>query len=63
LVNEDETPDPLAQLDQALAEMATMAKLLRAHYCAMIAAGFAVEQAIALTLSYQATIVASQLSR
>lgn len=62
-MSDEPVPDPLAQLDQAMAEMATLAKIIHAHYAAMLAAGFTCDQALALTLSYQATVVAHQFAR
>lgn len=48
-----DTPDPIAAFDQALRGMTEWAKMMRAHYEAMVAVGFTFEQAFALTLAYQ----------
>lgn len=50
-------PDPIAALDQALAGMPNMARILRAYYDALIAQGFTEHQAVTLTKSYQRSIV------
>jgi hypothetical protein len=57
----DRVPDPIAALDQALAGMPNMARILRAYYDALIAQGFTEHQATALTKGYQRTLAEQTL--
>jgi hypothetical protein len=58
----DLPPDWIAAIDQALRGVADVARLVRAYYAALVEAGFAVEEALALTLAYQTTILQSASS-
>lgn len=49
----DSTPDPLAAWDQAIRSMTEWARLMHAHYTALLAVGFTAEQAYGLTVAYQ----------
>jgi hypothetical protein len=56
VADDEDVPDPLANLDQAMAELRTMGRILRAHFDAMVSAGFDVTQALKLTIGYQQAI-------
>lgn len=49
--------DPIAQVDQMIACMGDWASLMRSHFTKHVEAGFAPEQAFALTLAYQTALV------
>ncbi len=52
--DEDEQPDPLASLDQALAAHDTRAQILKHYMDALTGQGFDGEQAFTLTRDYAA---------
>lgn len=56
-MSDDELPDVVAMLDQALVAMANVAKLIRAYHVALVEQGFAEEQALLLTLQYQTRLL------
>lgn len=51
-----DVPDPIAELDQTLAGLVDMARLIHGYYTGLLAAGFNEAQAFGLTLGYQAAI-------
>lgn len=53
------TPDWIAQLDQMNAGLRDLAKAIGTYYVALIETGFTAEQAIVLTVGFQATFVAT----
>ena len=53
-MSDEPKPDWIAQLDQALRQVADAAKLTYAYYRGLVDAGFSEEQALALTLGWQA---------
>lgn len=60
---EPDAPDPIAALDQALRGMADVGRIFHSYYSGLIAAGFEMGQAFALTLNYQTLMFhASQTS-
>jgi hypothetical protein len=48
-----EIPDPLANIDQAIAGLATRAHILRGYYVALVENNFTEEQALEIVVSYQ----------
>lgn len=50
--DDDAPPDPLAELDQAIAGLATRAKVMHGYFEALKAEGFDADQALALTIAY-----------
>ena len=48
---DDEIPDPLAILDQALAKLSTRAKILRSYYLDLTNEGFDPAQALAIVIA------------
>lgn len=56
-MSDDETPDPLAQFDQLIAGVKDWLKVVHAYYTAALAQGFDANQAMALTIAYQAAIL------
>ena len=56
-MSDDQVPDPLAELDQALAAMSTMAKARRTYFNALTAEGFSEQQALELTTAWQHTTI------
>lgn len=53
----EELPDPLAALDQLLRAVKDVATVVRGYHQALLEAGFAPAEALALTVSYQQTIL------
>lgn len=53
-MSDEQQPDWLAQFDQALRSVADAAKLTYAYYRGLVDAGFSEDQALALTLGWQA---------
>lgn len=56
-MSDDEIPDPLAALDQLLATVADVAKVVGAYYHALREQGFTDVQALELTVVYQLAIL------
>lgn len=56
-MSEEQQPDWIAQLDQALRTVADAARLTYAYYCGLVEAGFSEDQALALTLGWQAATI------
>jgi hypothetical protein len=56
---DDETPDPLAAFDQAIAGMKDFARMLMAHTRACEDEGYTRQEAMRLTVAYQTSIMAS----
>jgi hypothetical protein len=52
-VEDDKVPDPLAELDQLAAGLATRAKVLHDYYAALVGEGFTASEALALVLGFQ----------
>lgn len=50
----DDVPDLAAMMEQAKAGVTTRATLLRLYYDGMVAAGFSVDQALAITIAFDA---------
>lgn len=53
----DETPDPLAALDQLLRAMLDVAKAVRSYHLALVEQGFSEAQALELAIAYQAQLM------
>lgn len=53
----DETPDPLAALDQLLRAMLDVAKAVRGYHLALVEQGFTEAQALELAIAYQAQLI------
>ncbi len=53
--DEPQQPDFIAAMDQARRMSVELAKLVRDYYAALVEGGFTVEQALALTISFQMT--------
>lgn len=56
-MSDELVPDPLATLDQTLASQGDFAKIIRAYYVGLVAAGFAPQEALYLTSTYQTSLV------
>jgi hypothetical protein len=55
--DDEEVPDPLAMLDQALAEQSTVARFIKGYYDQLRLAGFDDERAMVLTIQYQSAML------
>lgn len=61
-MSSEEIPDPIAALEQALAGMKEIVKIVRTYYTQAIAQGFDERQALQLTIAYQAVIIRGTLA-
>lgn len=50
-------PDPIAERDQALANIRDMAVSMAVYYKTLIEAGFEAQQALMMTMGYQQAII------
>lgn len=58
-MDEDEAaPDPLAALDQAMAQQRAFAALIRAHFVALVESGFSEAQGMTLTVTFAQALAA-----
>lgn len=53
-MSDEQQPDWVAQVDQALRQVTDAARLTYAYYRGLVDAGFGEDQALALTLGWQA---------
>lgn len=56
-------PDPLANFDQALRELADVARIMRCYYRALTGEGFDAKQALTLTVAYQSRFLDATFSK
>ncbi len=52
-------PDPIAALDQALASVPNLVKLVGSYFTMLLAVGFTREEALQMTLSFQVLLWSS----
>lgn len=53
---DDDEPDPLAAIDQLVRGLSDFARIIWAHYAAMVDQGFTADQALELSIAYQTTL-------
>jgi hypothetical protein len=46
-------PNPIAEMDQSLATLRTVARVMWTYHSALVSVGFTAEQSLSLTIAYQ----------